>query len=240
MTASRTAGRAGAPDWIRREGGGFAALLLACAVVFAALPFGRLVIAALAPGWTWNPAAALSAATGRLPLIATWNTIETAIVSGFGALALGSAFALTLAITDIRGKRILAFLFVMSLMVAPQVAALAYKTLAGPASPVLNAIGLAPAPGTPNPMLGRFGVMAVLALHHAPLAAMTLAAGLRAAWAGGFFARAGLGLGRETGLRVVFFGVAAAARSGAAIRVAATSIRSRIELINCLRSPWGA
>ncbi len=180
MTASRTAGRAGAPDWIRREGGGFAALLLACAVVFAALPFGRLVIAALAPGWTWNPAAALSAATGRLPLIATWNTIETAIVSGFGALALGSAFALTLAITDIRGKRILAFLFVMSLMVAPQVAALAYKTLAGPASPVLNAIGLAPAPGTPNPMLGRFGVMAVLALHHAPLAAMTLAAGLRA------------------------------------------------------------
>ena len=82
--------------------------------------------------------------------------------------------------TDIRGKRVLALLFVMSLLVAPQVAALAYKTLAGPASPILNAIGLAPAPGTPNPLLGRFGVILILSLHHAPLAAITLATGLRA------------------------------------------------------------
>jgi iron(III) transport system permease protein len=175
-----TGTRASAPDWIGREGGGFVVLLLVCVVVFAALPFWRLLIAALAPGGQFNPAASFTVAASRIGLIAAWNTIETGIVSSIGALALGAAFAIALAVTDVRGKRILALLYVMSLLVAPQVAALAYKTLAGPASPILNAIGLAPPPGTPNPMLGRFGVILILALHHAPLAAITIATGLRA------------------------------------------------------------
>src|SRR5882672_5235350 len=169
-----------ASDWVRREGDGFVALLLFCVVVFAALPFARLLIAALAPGGNFNPSATLSAATNRVALIAAWNTIETGVASSIGALVLGAGFAIILATTDIRGKRILALLYVMSLLVAPQVAALAYKTLAGPASPLLNAIGLAPPAGTPNPLLGRFGVILVLSLHHAPLAAITLATGLRA------------------------------------------------------------
>jgi iron(III) transport system permease protein len=172
--------RSGAPDWMRREGDGFVAVLLICVLVFAALPFVRLLIAALAPGGNFNPSASFAAATGRVALIATWNTIETGIASSIGALVLGAGFAIVLATTDIRGKRVLALLYVMSLLVAPQVAALAYKTLAGPASPLLNAIGLAPPPGTPNPLLGRFGVILILSFHHAPLAAITLATGLRA------------------------------------------------------------
>jgi iron(III) transport system permease protein len=179
MTSALPA-RLGASDWIRREGDGFVALLLVCVVVFAALPFGRLLIAALAPGGHFNPSASFAAATSRVALIAAWNTIETGVFSSVGALVLGAVFAIVLAVTDIRGKRALAFLYVMSLLVAPQVAALAYKTLAGPASPILNAIGLAPPPGTPNPLLGRFGVMLILSIHHAPLAAITLATGLRA------------------------------------------------------------
>lgn len=172
--------QSGASDWIAKEGDGFVALLLVCVAVFAALPFGRLLLAALAPGGHFNPAASFAAATSRVALIAAWNTIETGVFSSIGALALGAGFALALAVTDIRGKRVLALLFVMSLLVAPQVAALAYKTLAGPASPILNAIGLAPAPGTPNPLLGRFGVILILSFHHAPLAAITIATGLRA------------------------------------------------------------
>jgi iron(III) transport system permease protein len=179
MTAASPA-RSGASDWFSKEGDGFVALLLVCVVVFALLPFARLLIAALAPGGHFNPFASFAAATSRVALIAAWNTIETGVLSSIGALVLGAIFALALAVTDIRGKRVLALLFVMSLLVAPQVAALAYKTLAGPASPILNAIGLAPAPGTPNPLLGRFGVILILAFHHAPLAAITLATGLRA------------------------------------------------------------
>jgi iron(III) transport system permease protein len=171
--------RPGAPDWMRREGDGFVAVLLVCVLAFAALPFARLLIAALAPGGQFNPSASFAAATSRVALIATWNTIETGIASSIGALVLGAGFAIALAVTDIRAKRSLALLYVISLLVAPQVAALAYKTLAGPASPLLNAIGLAPPPGTPNPLLGRFGVIFILCLHHAPLAAITLATGLR-------------------------------------------------------------
>ena len=172
--------RSGASDWIRREYDGFLTLLLLCVVVFAGLPFARLLIAALAPGGHFNPSASFAAATSRIALIAAWNTVETGVLSSIGALVLGAGFAIALAVTDIRGKRVLAFLFVMSLLVAPQVAALAYKTLAGPASPILNAMGLAPPPGTPNPLLGRFGVILILSIHHAPLAAITLATGLRA------------------------------------------------------------
>jgi iron(III) transport system permease protein len=179
MTTASPA-RLGASDWIAKEGDGFVALLLFSVVVFAGLPFARLLVAALAPGGHFDPAATFDAATSRIALIAAWNTIETGVLSSMGALVLGGSFAIALAVTDIRGKRILAFLFVMSLLVAPQVAALAYKTLAGPASPILNAMGLAPPPGTPNPLLGRFGVILILSFHHAPLAAITLATGLRA------------------------------------------------------------
>ena len=44
--------------------------------------------------------------------------------------------ALAFAVTDMRGKRIFAFLFAMSMLIAPQVMALAFKSLAGPASPL--------------------------------------------------------------------------------------------------------
>jgi iron(III) transport system permease protein len=148
--------------------------------VFAALPFGRLLIAALAPGGNFNPSASFAAATSRVALIAAWNTIETGSHRASARSCSARPLRLSLATTDIRGKRVLALIYVMSLLVAPQVAALAFKTLAGPASPLLNAIGLAPPPGTPNPLLGRFGVIFILALHHAPLVAITLATGLRA------------------------------------------------------------
>jgi iron(III) transport system permease protein len=164
---------------MQREGHGILAFVVFCMIVFALLPALRLVAAALAPGWSWNPAA-LANLTSPHARLATWNTIESAILAGLGSLLLGTTFAVALSVTNIRAKMPLAFLFAMSLMVSPQVVALAFKSLAGPASPLLNAFGIAPPPGAPNPMLGRGGVIFVLALHHAPLVAITLSAGLKA------------------------------------------------------------
>jgi iron(III) transport system permease protein len=65
------------------------------------------------------------------------------------------------------------------MMIAPQVAALAFLSLFAPNSPILALLGLSPAPGTPNPLLGRGGIILVMALHHAPLVAITLWTGLR-------------------------------------------------------------
>ncbi len=155
------------------------AFIVFCAVVLALFPALRLLVAALAPSWSWNPSALASLAT-PIARLATWNTIETGVLAGIGSLMLGTIFALTLSATTIRAKMPLAFLFALSLMVSPQVVALAFKSLAGPASPLLNALGIAPQPGTPNPMLGRGGVIFVMALHHAPLVAITLSAGLKA------------------------------------------------------------
>ncbi len=87
--------------------------------------------------------------------------------------------ALCVAATDVAFKRAAAFLFVLSSMVSPQVAALAFLSLAGPASPLLNTFGLAPEPGSPNPFLGRNGIVVVLGLHHAPLVFVVLVAGLK-------------------------------------------------------------
>jgi len=154
-------------------------LVLLCATLFGALPFLRLLVAAFAPGWQFAPEAALAEISSRAAINATLHTFETAGLSALGALLIGGTAAILLAVTDVRGKRPLAFALVFSMMIAPQVAALAFLSLLAPNSALLGLVGLAPAPGTPNPLLGRGGIILVMALHHAPLVAITLWTGLR-------------------------------------------------------------
>ncbi|MGF1649933.1 MAG: ABC transporter permease [Hyphomicrobiaceae bacterium] len=111
---------------------------------------------------------------------ATLNTLEVALGSSAIALLVGGGLAILLASSRLATRRAIAFLLILSVMIAPQVAALAFKTLAGPASPILKAMALAPPPGTRNPLLGSFGIILVMGLHHAPLVAITLAGGLAA------------------------------------------------------------
>ncbi|MFN3673962.1 MAG: ABC transporter permease, partial [Bosea sp. (in: a-proteobacteria)] len=158
---------------------GLAIALALCACLLGGLPFLRLAWAALAPGGVFAPDAALAEIVSRAAARATLHTVETAGLSAIGALAIGGTVALLLAVSDVGCKRAIAFAFVFSMMIAPQVAALAFLSLAAPQSAILGALGLAPAPGTPNPLLGRGGIVLVMALHHAPLVAITLWSGLR-------------------------------------------------------------
>jgi len=158
---------------------GLPALVVAVALLLGGMPFFRLVLAAFAPGWQLAPEAALAEMASRSAVAATWHTLETAVLSALGALIIGGTVALTLGVTDVRGKRPLAFAFVFSMMIAPQVAALAFLSLFAPNSQILSLLGLAPEPGTPNPLLGRGGIILVMALHHAPLVMITLWTGLR-------------------------------------------------------------
>ncbi|MCT4473568.1 ABC transporter permease [Bosea spartocytisi] len=155
------------------------ALIILIALLLGGLPFLRLVLAAFAPGWQFAPETAFAAMTGRSAITATLHTLDTSFFSALGALAIGTVVALALGVTDVRGKRPLAFAFVFSMMIAPQVAALAFLSLLAPNSQVLMLLGLTPAPGTANPLLGRGGIILVMALHHAPLVAITLWTGLR-------------------------------------------------------------
>ncbi|HEY5794605.1 MAG TPA: iron ABC transporter permease [Bosea sp. (in: a-proteobacteria)] len=170
------------PSWrgLRLPAGlGLPVLVAACALVLGGLPFLRLVVAAFAPGWQFAPDAALAEIGSRAAINATLHTLETAGLSALGALLIGGTAAIMLSVTDVRSKRPIAFALVFSMMIAPQVAALAFLSLFAPHSPILSFIGLSPAPGTPNPLLGRGGIALVMALHHAPLVAITLWTGLR-------------------------------------------------------------
>lgn len=160
-------------------GFGLPVLVTACAIVLGGLPFLRLAAAAFAPGWQFAPDAALAEIGSRAAITATLHTLETAGLSALGALLIGGTAAIMLGVTDVRGKRPIAFALVFSMMIAPQVAALAFLSLFAPHSPILSLFSLSPEPGTPNPLLGRGGIALVMALHHAPLVAITLWTGLR-------------------------------------------------------------
>lgn len=164
---------------LERGGYGLLAFVVLLVLFFDVLPVTRLLLAAFAPGGAFAPDAALAVLASRSTLRAIAATLETSFASSILALMLGGLMALCLGITDMRGRRPASFLFVLSMMVSPQVIALAFINLAGPASPLLNTLGLAPAAGSANPMLGREGIVLVLGLHHAPLVYVVLTAGLK-------------------------------------------------------------
>jgi len=154
-------------------------LIAIAAAVLALLPLVRLAVTAFWPVGTFDLEPFLSAVGTRSAMRALGRSVETSLVGGVGALVIGTAVALAAALTDMRAVRPVAFLFVLSALVAPQVTALAFLTLTGPASPILNAFGLAPPPGSANPLMGAAGIIALLSLHHAPLVFVTVRAGLR-------------------------------------------------------------
>ncbi|HEX2554976.1 MAG TPA: iron ABC transporter permease [Microvirga sp.] len=164
---------------LERGGAGLLAFVVLAVLVFDLLPAGRLLLAAVAPGGTFAPERALEVVSSRGAVRATVATLETAFWSGLLALGLGTVMALILGTSDARGRRPASFLFVLSTMISPQVVALAFLTLAGPASPLLNSLGLAPPPGSANPFMGRGGIILVLGLHHAPLVFVIVTAGLK-------------------------------------------------------------
>ncbi|MDQ4136721.1 MAG: iron ABC transporter permease [Pseudomonadota bacterium] len=166
-------------SFLERGGFGLLAPIALAVIAFDLLPAGRLLQTALAPGGTFDPDKAFSALASRSAVRATWATLETAFFSTLLALPLGTLMALVLGVTDIRRRQIASFLFVLSLMISPQVIALAFLHLAGPASPILNTLGIAPEAGSANPMLGRLGIILVLGLHHAPLVYVIMSAGLK-------------------------------------------------------------
>ena len=110
---------------------------------------------------------------------ATWRSLESAIGGTLVSLLLGSAFALLVALTNIRGKPLLVFCFLIPLMIPPQVTALSWIQVFGPSSALLNIFGIAPPLGTPNPMYSREGIIMLLGVQHAPLVFLALRAGLR-------------------------------------------------------------
>lgn len=153
--------------------------LVVVVAVLSLLPLARLVLEGIAPGGTFSTDAlrrVLSSAT-------TWTATLHSLVTAFGGTALavliGTVVALTVALTDIRRRNAFVFCFVLPLLIAPQVVALAWLQMFGPSSPLLKMLGIAPAMGSRNPLYSPGGIILVLGVQYAPLVFLTLRAGLR-------------------------------------------------------------
>lgn len=148
-------------------------------VVFAlsALPLGRLAYTGIISslnGDIWRLLADPALWDAAL------NTLSTSFFGMLISLGIGGAFALSLTLCDIRGKSILSFLFMLPMMIPPQVTALSWIGMTGPSSTLLKAIGLAPAMGSPQPLYSTAGIALLLGVQHAPLVYLSLRAGLLA------------------------------------------------------------
>jgi iron(III) transport system permease protein len=154
--------------------------LLAVVALLAVVPIGRLAQEALVPGGSFDPAALARVVENPAVLRAARNTLMVSFGGVALAVVLGGAFALLVTLTDLRGKKPLVFCFMLPLLIAPQVTALAWIDLFGPNSTLLGALGLAPAPGTQHPLYGAGGIILLLGLEYAPIVFLAVRAGLRA------------------------------------------------------------
>jgi iron(III) transport system permease protein len=126
--------------------------LLGVVGVLSVLPPARLLVEGAMPGG----AVSGDALRRVLSQSATWTATGHSLLTAFGgttlAVLIGGAVALTVSLTDIRARNGFVFCYVMPLMLAPQVVALAWLQMFGPSSPFLKLLGVAPALGTRNPL----------------------------------------------------------------------------------------
>lgn len=160
----------GREDWLL-------AALVAVTAVLAVAPVLRLLLESAFPSAGGGPAVAV------LSQPATWNaarrTLETTLGGTLLAAVIGCVMALLAALTDVRARPLLVFGFVLPLMIPPQVTAIAWLQVFGPASPLLKMLDLAPPLGSRNPLYSGEGIVLLLGVHYAPLVFLTLRAGLR-------------------------------------------------------------
>lgn len=111
-----------------------------------------------------------SASTWR----ALWHSLYTSGLGMLIALVLGSLFAFAITLTNVRGKSWLVFCFMLPMMIPPQVTALSWLQLFGPASPLLKSLGMAPPLGSPQPLYSAEGIALLLGIQSAPLVFLAL------------------------------------------------------------------
>jgi iron(III) transport system permease protein len=153
--------------------------IVAIIVVFSLLPMARLLQEIVLPRGSFSLDVLATGLVSPTTWIATWHTLAVGIGGTLFALVAGVAVALLVSLTDVRGRQAFVLCYVTPLMIAPQVTALAWLQVAGPSSPLLNALGMAPPLGTRNPLYSPEGIVFLLGIQYAPLVFLIVRAGLR-------------------------------------------------------------
>ncbi len=136
---------------LRGEGLTLAALVLLAAGLFV-LPLGLLAREGLFRDGLPSLQPLLEALGSASVQRALWNSVASAGVSALGALLIGTVMALVIGLTDIRAKGVFVFFLLLPMMIPPHVTAIAWIQALGPASPVLQALHIAPEVGSTHPL----------------------------------------------------------------------------------------
>jgi iron(III) transport system permease protein len=156
-------------------------VVLTCYVVVLGLwPLGRLFVESLSPGASGE---VLGLLLGQWRSVATQraliNTLESSLLATLVSVVVGTVTALVLTLTDVRAKAALTFVALLPLLVPSQITALAWIELTGAGSPILGPLGLAPAPGSTNPLYSVWGIVLVMGIESSTLVFLAVRAGLR-------------------------------------------------------------
>ena len=149
-------------------------LLLCLVALLSLLPSLRLLMSALFDWQQGSNSSLWRVLSNETTWIALRNSLYTSGLGTLLSLLLGSLFAFCLALTNIRGRQIWVFLFMLPMMIPPQVTALSWLQLFGPGSILLNSLGIAPGFGSPNPLYSPEGIALLLGIQHAPLVFLAL------------------------------------------------------------------
>jgi iron(III) transport system permease protein len=156
-------------------------LLLLYVVLTTLWPLARLFASAFQPGEDGTPLGLMVATlTGRATLRALSGTLQTSLLSVAVSTLLGVSLAFAVSLLKLRSRAALTFLILMPLIVPSQTMALAWIELFGAQSPILKPLGLAPAPGSTNPLYSIGGIALVMGIEHMPLVFIAVRAALRA------------------------------------------------------------
>lgn len=164
-----------------RPGGRFllTALVALYVLALSVWPLLRLFAEALAPGAEGAPLGLIrdvlgARATGPAVLNTLWVSAASVVVSA----VIGVALALATGVFALPGRVAMTFLALSPLLIPSQTMALAWIQLTGSSSPILAPLGLAPAPGTTNPLYSGPGIALVMGIEHMPLVFLAVRAAL--------------------------------------------------------------
>lgn len=156
-------------------------LLLAVALyvgLLAIWPLGRLLIEVVASENGESFGLLQRMWNSRATLRALGNTLQAGLLASLLSMLLGTAMAMLTTLTTVRARPLLVFVFLLPWLIPPQITAMAWAEFAGPASPILKILNIAPPPGTTNPLYSGTGVALVMGVEHATLVFLAVRAGL--------------------------------------------------------------
>ncbi|WP_312269785.1 iron ABC transporter permease [Pseudescherichia sp.] len=149
-------------------------LLLGLVALLSLLPSLRLLVSALLDWQQGSSSSLWRVLSNPTTWTALYNSLYTSGLGTLLSLLLGGLFAFCLALTNIRLKQVWVFLFMLPMLIPPQVTALSWLQLFGPSSILLNSLGIAPSFGSANPLYSPEGIALLLGIQHAPLVFLAL------------------------------------------------------------------